>query len=89
MNNGKVNGTETVAFTTDVTEDIIDWMATQSYDVRGGLKWFSIFLFDSLGNRILNVGHYGSEIIFYPDDENEVEELKSFFHGELIVNIFE
>jgi hypothetical protein len=88
-NNGKVNGTETISFTTDLTEEIIDWMRTQSYDARGGLKWFSIFLFDSIGERVAIIGHYGSEIIFYPENDNEIKEIKSFFDEEVTFHIYE
>ena len=39
----QVPGTETIAFQTELTEEIIDWMSEESFDERGGLKWFTIF----------------------------------------------
>ena len=64
-------------------------MATQSYDEHGGLKWFSIFLYNALGDCVISIGHYGSEIVFYPENEREIEKVKSLFKGQFSVNVFE
>lgn len=74
---GKIE--ETVVYQSELTNDLVDWMLADSYDVRGGLKWFSIFLFNASQVRILNVGHYGSEIVFYPENDEEIEKVKTFF----------
>lgn len=86
---GKVQGTETIAFQAGLSKDINEWMATQSYDIHGGLKWFSIFLVDAQGNQLASIEHYGGEITFYAKDDLEIEEVKSFFRGELIVHVFD
>ncbi len=83
---GPVTGTETVAFQVELTADIIDWMSVQSFDMRGGLKWFTIFLYDALGEHVLIVGHYGGEVIFYPRKDSEIDEVRAFFSGNVLVN---
>lgn len=89
VNKGQVPGTETLAFSVDLTDGMVAWMATESYDKRGGLRWFSIFLYDSFGESVGSIGHYGGEIVFYPENEEEKEEVKSFFKGEFVFHLFE
>ncbi len=83
---GQVRGTKTVAFKIELTEATIDWMSNESFDKRGGLKWFTIFLYDTLGNLLLIVGHYGGEVVFYPQKDAEIDEVRAFFKGNTIVN---
>ena len=89
MEIGQVRGTKTIAFKIELTEATIDWISNESFDTGGGLKWFSIFLYDALGELVLIVGHYGGEIVFYPEEDREIEEIRSFFKGKIIVNISE
>lgn len=49
-----------------------------SIDPVGGLKWFTMF-FNAEGEEELEIGHYGSEIIFSNVDEEKAEEIKGIF----------
>lgn len=80
---------ETVVYQSKITDDVIDWMLADSYDVRGGLKWFSLFLFDASQVRILNIEHYGGEIVFYPENDEEIEKVKSFFGEDTSFTVYE
>lgn len=83
----QVQGTETITFQVELTEEIIDWMSVESFDEHGGLKWFTIFLYDALEELLLIVGHYGGEVVFYPQKDKEIDEVRAFFKGNVIVNI--
>ncbi|WP_203246999.1 hypothetical protein [Sporosarcina beigongshangi] len=86
---GQVQGTKTIAFQAELTEEIIDWMSTESFDKHGGLKWFSIFLYDSFGELVLIVGHYGGEVVFYLQQKAEIDEVKSFFEGDFTIHVYD
>ncbi|MHA6260220.1 hypothetical protein ACXYMX_09935 [Sporosarcina sp. CAU 1771] len=80
---------ETIVYHSELTDDLVDWVLADSYDIRGGLKWFSIFLFDVSGVNILTVGHYGGEIVFYPENDEEIEKVKSFFEEDTAFTVYE
>ena len=44
------------------------------------------FLYDARGELLLIVGHYGGEVIFYPQKDMEIDEVRAFFKENVIVN---
>lgn len=65
-------------FTVNLNEENRLYFRNYSMDPKGGLKWFTMF-FQENGEEQLEIGHYGSEIIFSNVTEENAEEIKAIF----------
>ncbi|WP_144514001.1 hypothetical protein [Bacillus sp. FJAT-22090] len=73
MNEGLVK-----VITVNLSEENRNFFRNHSIDPRGGLKWFTMF-FNLNGDERLEIGHYGSEIIFDDVDEEDATKFISLF----------
>ena len=64
------------------------FLRDNSIDSKGGLKWFTMF-FHEEGDEVMEIGHYGSEIILYKVNEEEADKFSSLFPQTSTIEYYE
>lgn len=75
-------------FTLTLTEENRVFLRDNSIDSKGGLKWFTMF-FHEEGDEVIEIGHYGSEIILYKVNEEEADKFSSLFPQTSTIEYYE